>query len=278
MSKSSCSTIITAHERKSFSSYGTQSVRLGRDSQQCFGKCNICMSQFKNPVSCLRGHIFCRDCIYESLLAETEEYKKNVSQWKQHIKVLKKQLEEDLMKEQQKKIDSFTKQESLLSPSIGDTENEIREHRGDKNVTTPFWLPTEAPSAKRAKISSPKPQLKTHCPNGHELTIRQLINIKFTVSGTKGEEVADTDVSQYICPTCYKNLSSISKVVLLKACGHALCYLCQDEFLKSAKACPVCNEPCKEPEDIITLQSPGSGFASRGSTVVKKDTPVARIV
>lgn len=53
--------------------YGTQNERLGRDSIKPFNACSLCLKPFIEPMSCLKGHIFCRECILECLLAQKKD-------------------------------------------------------------------------------------------------------------------------------------------------------------------------------------------------------------
>lgn len=69
--------VFTYAEKKMLhGDYGTSKIRLGQDSQRNFEQCNLCLQEVKNPVTCEKGHIFCRDCIMENMLTQ----KKNIRQ------------------------------------------------------------------------------------------------------------------------------------------------------------------------------------------------------
>lgn len=55
--------------------YGTNKIRLGQDSQRNFEQCHLCLHEVKNPVTCEKGHIFCRDCIMENMLTQKKAIK-----------------------------------------------------------------------------------------------------------------------------------------------------------------------------------------------------------
>ena len=51
-------------------------VRLGGDSQQTFGHCALCIHPAVEPMATPSGHIYCKECIVEFLLAKTQELKR----------------------------------------------------------------------------------------------------------------------------------------------------------------------------------------------------------
>lgn len=55
--------------------YGTSKIRLGQDSQRNFEQCHLCLQEVENPVTCEKGHIFCRDCIMENMLSQKKSIK-----------------------------------------------------------------------------------------------------------------------------------------------------------------------------------------------------------
>lgn len=144
-----------------------------------------------------------------------------------------------------------------------------------------WWLPSEAPEA--AKNSGAKPCQDTHCPRtGHVIRVKDLTVVEFKHEKPmkKVEDSEDIDKrargTDFICHVCAKDLKSISKVIMLKGCGHAICYKCSDEFAK--KKCPVCDKPCDEYNEKLQLQPPASSYAAGGSTIAKTDTPSAVIM
>lgn len=51
-------------------------VRLGGDSQQTFGHCSLCIHPAVEPMATPSGHIYCKECIVEFLLAKTQELRR----------------------------------------------------------------------------------------------------------------------------------------------------------------------------------------------------------
>ncbi|CAG8457413.1 10311_t:CDS:2 [Paraglomus occultum] len=56
--------------------YGTKKQRLGRDSMRNFDACFLCLQRARDPVCCSQGHLYCKECIYENLLAQKKEIKR----------------------------------------------------------------------------------------------------------------------------------------------------------------------------------------------------------
>lgn len=116
-----------------------------------------------------------------------------------------------------------------------------------------------------------------------------------------------TEGKSAMCPACNRVLSNASKAVLAKPCGHVLCSSCADKFVlnaadeggdldqandekKRALRCFVCSENLvpkskkgkeekgreKEKEKdkvkpgLVEISCEGTGFAGRGSNVVKR--------
>ncbi|GFP83959.1 nitric oxide synthase-interacting protein [Phtheirospermum japonicum] len=53
--------------------YGTQKERLGKDSIKPFDVCCLCLKPFIEPMSCTKGHVYCKECILECLLAQKKD-------------------------------------------------------------------------------------------------------------------------------------------------------------------------------------------------------------
>lgn len=51
-------------------------VRLGGDSQQTFGHCSLCIHPAVEPMATPSGHVYCKECIVEFLLAKTQELRR----------------------------------------------------------------------------------------------------------------------------------------------------------------------------------------------------------
>ncbi|XP_019082749.1 PREDICTED: nitric oxide synthase-interacting protein-like [Camelina sativa] len=63
---------FTYDEKKKLG-YGTQRERLGKDSIKPFDACSLCLKPFIDPMCCHKGHVFCRECILECILAQKKD-------------------------------------------------------------------------------------------------------------------------------------------------------------------------------------------------------------
>ncbi|KAF9974325.1 hypothetical protein BGZ73_002281 [Actinomortierella ambigua] len=85
--------------------YGTKKQRLGRDSMRDFDACYLCLQKARNPVCCTQGHISCKECIYENILAQRAEIQRQQDQ---------QQADEARLAEEQAKKEAMA-QQILLS-------------------------------------------------------------------------------------------------------------------------------------------------------------------
>jgi len=64
---------LTSTERAIASSHhGTKRARLTQDAQRPFDSCGLCLAPLVDPVATPSGYLFCRECILENLLAQTQ--------------------------------------------------------------------------------------------------------------------------------------------------------------------------------------------------------------
>ncbi|PFH59746.1 hypothetical protein XA68_11927 [Ophiocordyceps unilateralis] len=66
--------VFTSHERAvAKSNWASSSARLNRDSFLPFGCCGLCLRVARDPVACLGGDIFCRECALTNILTQKKE-------------------------------------------------------------------------------------------------------------------------------------------------------------------------------------------------------------
>lgn len=69
--------VFTSHERAlAKSDWATSSARLNRDSFLPFGSCGLCLGIAREPVACLHGDVFCRECALANILAQKKDMKR----------------------------------------------------------------------------------------------------------------------------------------------------------------------------------------------------------
>ncbi|KAK3900250.1 hypothetical protein C8A05DRAFT_45868 [Staphylotrichum tortipilum] len=69
--------IFTSHERAmARAAWGSSTARLSRDSFLPLASCWLCLEPAIDPVACLHGDVFCRECALSNILAQKKEIKR----------------------------------------------------------------------------------------------------------------------------------------------------------------------------------------------------------
>lgn len=251
--------------------YGTQKERLGKDSIKPFDACCICLKAFIDPLSCHKGHLFCKECILHCLIAQKKDIKRKLSSFAAQQKQDK---EEDLEKhalQREQELDAFERQNNGAVPHFSGKNmltdknsgfhgaNSVRVTSYEEEALRTmkaFWLPSATPEAPE-RIDAPSTD--TVCPEGKEkLKLKDLFPVCFTE--LPGEANEDFLEPKFICPCCSTTLTNTLTLVTIKNCGHVFCKKCVDNFVLKDNACTVCSKPCK-PKHVVVLEKGGTGFS-----------------
>ncbi|KAF7727150.1 hypothetical protein EC973_008011 [Apophysomyces ossiformis] len=111
------SSVFTYHEAKSLD-YGTKRQRIGRDSFREYNACFLCLQTARDPVACSHGHLACRECMYEFILTQ-----------KQNIKREQRQLELKLLELKEKKLQSAEEARQALLDEFEKTQTSMLGNR-----------------------------------------------------------------------------------------------------------------------------------------------------
>jgi len=263
--------VFTYHERQKLK-YGTISERLGKDSMKEYDACSLCYHGVKEPLSCKKGHIFCKECIYEYLLNQKSEISKQLQLYEEQERRLQEQKELEELKKKEKEIIQFDKSVLSVIPTKIETST-TNESEETKKPSLPFWVPT-GKDAEPSLIK--KPILDIRCPEGkepHNIKLKKLIKLSFTPNTSEDTSLGN----RFQCPTCRKTLSKGMKTIALSKCGHVCCAPCFEKT-KSSGVCFLCGEKFKD-KDVIKIQSGGTGYAANSgdNLIAKKVTPSAWI-
>ncbi|CAN8097087.1 unnamed protein product [Discula destructiva] len=253
--------VFTAHERNlAKSAWKASSARLNRDSFLPFGSCSLCLEAAVDPVACVLGDIFCRECALSNIIAQKKEIKR--------LEKTRETEERDTAEDKSRRDDEaqvkavkefelvqagFDVRETAPSragekrkaPLDGD-EIEGQDDRAKarkahvdeknaKSVLPSFWVPSITPTSNtKDKLHEVKKKAKTApiCPSSqekqpHTYSLHTLVTINFAE-----EESKVTKSKMRICPSCKKGLSNSSKAILSKPCGHVICKPCAAQFMK----------------------------------------------
>ncbi|XP_010533857.1 PREDICTED: nitric oxide synthase-interacting protein [Tarenaya hassleriana] len=263
--------------------YGTQKERLGKDSIKPFDACSLCLKPFIDPMCCQKGHVFCKECILECLLAQKKDIQRKLAAHSAQKKQEKEEEEERQTLQKARELDEFDQQNHGALPRYSD-----RNHSQDKNgfhgansvkttsfeeealkTMKAFWLPSATPEAP-AKVEAP--ETHTLCPEGKEkLKLKTLFPIRFTEDNSSEKKSSScTYDKSYICPSCKVTLTNTMSLVAISSCGHVFCKKCADKFMPVDKVCLVCNKSCKE-RNLVNLEKGGTGFAGHDERLEAKD-------
>ncbi|KAF9929047.1 hypothetical protein FBU30_001890 [Linnemannia zychae] len=118
--------------------YGTKKQRLGRDSMRDYDACFLCLQTARDPVCCPEGHIACKECIYENILAQKQEIQRQAKLIElQAAQEIKDQETRDQLA-QQIIIDEFEKsQMGVLSKTASVRTKSVSEDASPASPATP---------------------------------------------------------------------------------------------------------------------------------------------
>ncbi|KAF9353862.1 hypothetical protein BGX26_008388 [Mortierella sp. AD094] len=91
------------YAEKQMLEYGTKKQRLGRDSMRDFDACFLCLQTARDPVCCPEGHLSCKECIYENILAQKQEIERQAKlcalqqEQEQQDQILKEELAQQII-------------------------------------------------------------------------------------------------------------------------------------------------------------------------------------
>ncbi|EFA79785.1 putative nitric oxide synthase-interacting protein [Heterostelium album PN500] len=275
-SKNNTSGKFTYYERQQLKDYGTQKERLGKDSLKSFDCCSICLNTLITPLSCTKGHLYCKECIYTSLLNQKQIIKEKEERWIKQQEKLKQKEEDIRIKQAEHELKEFesnnvTFLQNNTEKPIDNTKDKEKVNNGEQKQLVRekelklncYWMLSHD---SKEEVHE-KPDTNTKCPEGnHVLRLKQLISVKFKAADT-GSANSSKDINRYCCPICDKIFTNSTRLKMLKRCGHVFCESCLNRFQDDPKNLKTsqCYTCAKEFEslDIINLQQGGTGYAGQ---------------
>ncbi|XP_020108307.1 nitric oxide synthase-interacting protein [Ananas comosus] len=271
------------YEEKRKLGYGTQRERLGKDSIKPFDACCLCLKPFIDPLCCQKGHVFCKECILECLLAQKKDIKRKLAAHAAQQNQEKEEQEEKLMLQKARELEAFDQQNHGAVPQYNNDKSNTHDKNGfhganSVKVTSyeeealrdmkAFWLPSATPGA---SVKVEAPSTDTICPEGKEkLKLKALFPIYFTEDTGNGQKKTRSSDSNYICPSCKVTLTNTMSLVALTTCGHVFCKKCADKFVATDRVCLVCSRECKV-RNLVPLERGGTGFAGHDDKLEATD-------
>lgn len=279
----------TAHEKKKDSKqsgYGTQDVRLSKDSIKDFDCCALSLQPCRVPVITPDGWIFEKEAILEYILSKKVENAKLMKKFNQQKSEKNKEMNELAEIAHKEKIEKFVKTEGKVvqdssSGSSKPSATSSIEYKSVNNMNTEnksklpsFWIPSLAPESK-TKVPIKKPDTTIYCPMSNKpLSMKDLTEVKFKFIEDKNDNrslIVKQD--RYVCAVSNDVLGNNVPCCVLKTSGAVVTQECVDKIIKKDMLDPISGKTLKD-SDIIPIQRGGTGYA--GSSVKltsKKYTP-----
>lgn len=237
-----------------------------------------------NPVVCSDGHLFCRECIFQSLLLQSNQIQAAAARFDsaQQAAKLRRRADESAASHaatlqfvatassvvadavSSTAATSSSASTAVVSASGASTVNPTEMRRDlkrkmreqdEKRGLACYWAHSEIPEA--PEEDAPPPRASTMCPEGdHVLKMKHLVSVVFKASSS----AAETDTDRFECPSCLKVLKNGVPCSVITSCGHAMCATC---LATQDGRCFVCEKPFKS-KHVIALKNHGTGFAGAG--------------
>ncbi|KAK9744539.1 Zinc-finger of nitric oxide synthase-interacting protein [Popillia japonica] len=272
--------VYTYHEKKkdaAASGYGTNSLRLGKDSVKDFDCCSLSLQPCRNPVITKDGYLFDKEVILQYIITKKNEYSRKL---KEYEKLKKQDNEESFQKiaaENSKKLAEFLKSENNIvtkpingfkpaqipSTSVSNMANGL-----DKKLPS-FWVPSETPSAIKSKLQ--KPDKVIPCPiSGKALKSKDLIDVKFAlVKDPTDKKALIARENRYMCAVTHDILSNSVPCAVLKPTGDVVTLECVEKIIKKDMIHPLTGQKLME-NDIVIMQRGGTGYSETNKNLQGK--------
>ncbi|KAI0986156.1 hypothetical protein GJ496_006962 [Pomphorhynchus laevis] len=247
--------VYTFYEKKADSVkglYGTQRVRVGKDSLQEFNCCCLTLQPCVDPVVTPEGYLYERQAIIEYLLHKKLDYKRTLKEYRLHKRIRK---QKEQLNSKRMRFDPDT--------SISNMEGENAKHLPS------FWVPSLTPAAEDDVMPKPQEDIFMCCPmTKNTLSHRDLLSVKFSLAKQLDRISASTlmnasEQGLYICPISGDSLSSSTEMAVLKPSGHVVTMEVVKRILSEDKICPLTGKLLNK-DDIIRLQRVGTGYSAGG--------------
>ncbi|XP_065079365.1 nitric oxide synthase-interacting protein homolog [Ochlerotatus camptorhynchus] len=265
--------VYTYHEKKkdaASSGFGSSSRRIGKDSVKDFDCCSLTLQPCRNPVITKDGYLFDKEAILTYIITKKKEFTRKMKEYERQLKQDEEEQTEKVNAETKKQVDRFISTEkNIVSTKTANPADEIPSTSGaisnvslGKRKELPsFWVPSQTPAAKVARIV--KPDSKVYCPISNKpLKAKDLIDVKFTlVKDPSDKKSLIAKENRYMCAVTHDILNNSVPCAVLKTTGDVVTMECVDKIIKKDMIHPLTTEKLAE-LDIIPLQRGGTGFAT----------------
>ncbi|CAH8552569.1 unnamed protein product [Schistosoma turkestanicum] len=281
-------TVYTYYERKNDahrSGFGTQEIRLGKDSVKALDCCSLCLQPAKDPVVTSDGFLYDRAVVLEYIVSQKAEiqrklklYEKQKARLDAEAKmVLKAEKEEEARRFlSMNTLDTHSKASAQAAEAEALASLSNKRNSLDEKASC-FWASSSKTNEKLNKELLDKPDTVVRCPmSGKPLKYKDLVGVKFTsfeddykVMGfNQNKQVVDREV-KYCCAVSKDPLTNATVCVVLKTSGAVVTKEVVDNVIKKEMIDPINGQKMKS-TDFIELQRGSLGFADERIVLTAK--------
>nr|CDS33886.1 CDP diacylglycerol glycerol 3 phosphate [Hymenolepis microstoma] len=283
-------TVYTYHERRKDaknSGYGTQTVRLGKDSIRPFDCCCLTLQPAKDPVITQDGFIYDRAAILEYIISQKADIKRREKIYAKQLDRAQRQAIEKKKAERDEKARAFMALNTLDTHSKASAQaaesaalaiiskGRLTSLESDYKPGTAasFW--TNIPSAAESNNDVPdipKPDTTIRCPmSGKPIRYKDLVTVKFTNfvpddKGASGNRSTTSNEIRRICAVSSDPLTSATPCFVLRPSGAVVTREVVEKIIKKDMVDPISGSKLTD-ADLIQVQTGCGGFADGRSVL-----------
>lgn len=263
---------------------------LGSECFLPFGHCALSLKAPKEPVATPDGWIYDRECILEYLLTQKLELQAAAKKFDDQEKRKDRKLDREKQEAQLQEIIDFEKvDQGLLSSDYRhkralekaeetvegavDDGKEKRRKKGELLVVSKaemrapsFWASQCTQTAAPAELKKVDTTVK--CPmSGNKLRVKDLVAVKFEITDQKMLDHGGD--KGFVCCAVSKHPITHQKAVVIKPSGIVVLESVLKDMVFKDNVCPITGKKIKGKEDILPLQTGGTGFRAHNETEAK---------
>jgi nitric oxide synthase-interacting protein len=203
-----------SYAEKKMCGYGTESQRLGTESQTPFGYCCLSLNPVHDAVVSPSGHLYSREAILEYLLLKTKGIKQQQQQYEHQLSRNREEENKKQLDEKDRQISNFTDSQdvgSIAKRKSSEIESQQSYMESRKKViddTDPLlkkeqlrkispWIVDFTPTAKDAEIKEPVKRPSSPF-SGRPLRVKDLIPVNLVRE--RSEDKGAAGLVRFICP------------------------------------------------------------------------------
>lgn len=270
--------VYTVHERRKDakqSGYGSEAIRLGKDSIKEFDCCCLTLQPCHTPVVTPEGYLFDKEAVLEYILHQKRDISKKLKEFEKQKTKQQKEAAELADAEKRSMLKTFVEKQSMSTKgeqAAGTSSVSNMVAGRDKDLPS-FWIPSLTPESSATKLK--KPDETVRCPmSGKPIKLKDLIPVTFTLAKDGDKRALIAKDVRYVCAVTNDILNNSVPCAVLRTSGNVVTVECIEKIIKKDMIDPTNGKKLTD-KDIIPLQRGATGFAGAGITLeAKLERPV----